>query len=79
MDKITVGINVGKVRLDVAVRPSGERFVVERNTAGLEALVGRLKAVNPGLVVLEATGASRPSWWPHLQQPGCRSRSHVNS
>ena len=42
MDKITVGIDVSKDRLDVAVRPSGEVFVVARNAAGLEELVERL-------------------------------------
>ena len=34
-----VGIDVAKDRLDVAVRPSGEVFIVERNAAGLELLV----------------------------------------
>lgn len=56
MDSITVGIDVSKDRLDVAVRPSGEAFVVARNAAGLEELVGRLAALAPGLVALEATG-----------------------
>jgi transposase len=56
MEKITVGIDVSKDRLDVAVRPSGECFVVERNAAGLDDLVGRFKTINPSLVVLEATG-----------------------
>jgi transposase len=56
MEKITVGIDVSKDRLDVAVRPSGERFVVEYNTLGLDGLVARLKRINPNLVLLEATG-----------------------
>jgi transposase len=56
MDKITVGIDVSKDRLDVAVRPSGEVFVVERNAAGLEELVERLRPLGPHLVALEATG-----------------------
>ena len=56
METITVGIDVSKDRLDVAVRPSGEVFIVERNAAGLEALVNRLRGVAPGLVGLEATG-----------------------
>ena len=54
--KITVGIDVSKDRLDVAVRPMGDLFVVERNAGGLEELVGRLKVLKPDLVVLEATG-----------------------
>ena len=56
MDKITVGIDVSKDRLDVAVRPSGEVFVVARNAAGLEELVERLCSLGPHLVALEATG-----------------------
>jgi transposase len=57
MEMITVGIDVSKDRLDVAVRPSGEVFAVERNTAGLELLAARLKELAPHLVALEATGA----------------------
>jgi transposase len=56
MDRITVGIDVSKDRLDVAVRPSGEVFVVERNAAGVEQLVARLKELSPRIVALEATG-----------------------
>ena len=56
MDKITVGIDVSKDRLDVAVRPSGEVLVVARNAAGLEELVERLRSLGPHLVALEATG-----------------------
>ena len=56
MDKTICGIDISKDRLDVAVRPSGERFVVARNGAGLDDLVGRLKILKPYLVVLEATG-----------------------
>jgi len=56
MDTITIGIDVAKDRLDVAVRPSGELFVIDRNAAGLERLVERLKPLAPRLVALEATG-----------------------
>jgi transposase len=56
MEHIIVGIDVSKDRLDVAVRPSGEAFVVARDGAGLEQLAARLKAVAPHLVALEATG-----------------------
>jgi transposase len=56
MEHIIVGIDVSKDRLDVAVRPSGEAFVVARNAAGLEQLVARLKVDPPYLVALEATG-----------------------
>jgi transposase len=56
MGSVIVGIDVSKDRLDVALRPSGEAFIVARNAAGLEELVLRLSAVAPHLVALEATG-----------------------
>jgi transposase len=56
MEIITVGIDVSKDRLDIAVRPSGEAFVVERNGAGLEQLTERLRRLSPHLVALEASG-----------------------
>src|SRR5215813_552962 len=56
MESITVGIDVSKDRLDVALRPSGEVFAVERNAAGLEKLTIRLQELAPQIVALEATG-----------------------
>ena len=57
MESITVvGIDVSKDRLDVAVRPSGEVFLVERNGAGLEQLTTRLQELAPQVVALEASG-----------------------
>jgi transposase len=56
MDIIVVGIDVSKDRLDVALRPSGEAFAVERNAAGLEHLAARLGSLGPRIVALEATG-----------------------
>jgi transposase len=56
VEKVIVGIDVSKDRLDVAVRPSGEAFVVARNAAGLEELVARLVGLGVHLIALEATG-----------------------
>ena len=56
MDTIIVGIDVSKDRLDIAMRPSGEVFAVERSSTGLELLVARLREVSPQIVALEATG-----------------------
>jgi len=56
MDATVIGIDVSKDRLDVAIRPSGEAFSVDRNAAGLEVLAGRLAALSPLVVALEATG-----------------------
>jgi transposase len=54
--EVIVGIDVSKDRLDVAVRPSGDEFSVERGVQGIADLVGRLKVLTPQLVALEATG-----------------------
>jgi transposase len=56
MESIVAGIGVSKDRLDVALRPSGEVFAVERNGAGLEHLVSRLRELAVHLIALEATG-----------------------
>jgi transposase len=56
MENIIVGIDVSKDRLDVAVRPTGEVFAVERNAAGIDRLIARLKELSQRLVALEATG-----------------------
>src|SRR5262252_6807239 len=51
-----VGIDVAKAQLDIAVRPSGERWVVSNDAGGVVTLVERLQALYPTLIVLEATG-----------------------
>ncbi len=56
MDKVFVGIDVSKSRLDVHVQPSQETFAVSRDEAGIGPLVDRLRRASPRLVVLEATG-----------------------
>ncbi len=56
-----VGIDVSKDRLDVFVVPEGEAFAVANDQEGIDSLLGRLEAVPPKLVVLEATaGYERP-------------------
>jgi len=56
MEQIYIGIDVAKDRLDVHVLPSGQAFAVARDGEGLAALVARLAAARPSLIVLEATG-----------------------
>jgi transposase len=51
-----VGIDVAKAQLDMALRPTGERWAVANDEAGMAALVARLQALLPTLIVLEATG-----------------------
>ena len=61
MDKaapVFVGIDVSKHRLDVRLRPSGESFAVDHDDQNVAVLVERLAALEPALVVLEATGGT---------------------
>lgn len=53
---VFVGIDVSQDRLDVAVRPSGERWAAATAAPAISALVERLRALHPALIVLEATG-----------------------
>lgn len=56
MENIVVGIDISKDQLDVFVLPSKAIFSVARDDTGLESLSARLVALQPKLVVMEATG-----------------------
>ena len=51
-----VGIDVAKAQLDVAVRPTDDRWEVPHDQAGVRQLVSQLKALQPVMVLLEASG-----------------------
>jgi transposase len=51
-----VGIDVAKLHLDIAIRPSGERFRVDNKEEGFAELLKRLQKVRPTRIVLEPTG-----------------------
>lgn len=51
-----VGIDVATAQLDIAVRPTGERWTVAHDARGVAELVDRLAGLEPTLIVLEATG-----------------------
>jgi transposase len=54
--KMFVGIDVAKEKLDVHIHPSGTRFVVSRDSEGLEQLLSRLAERDLAVVAIEATG-----------------------
>ena len=54
--QVLVGIDVSKAQLDVALRPTEDQWHVSNDEVGIPGLVERLQAVQPTLVVLEATG-----------------------
>jgi hypothetical protein len=51
-----IGIDVAKAELEVAVRPSGDRWTATNEAGGIRELVARLTTLGPELIVLEATG-----------------------
>jgi transposase len=54
--QVFVGIDIAKAQLDMALRPTGERWAVTNDAPGIAALIARLQAAQPTLIVLEATG-----------------------
>lgn len=55
-DLVSVGIDVSKSRLDIAVRPAGTAWQATNDPAGIATVVERVGALRPAHIVLEATG-----------------------
>ena len=53
---VAVGIDVAKAQLDIAVEPTGTTWTVPRSRGGLRRLQGRLQALGPTRIVVEASG-----------------------
>ena len=51
-----VGIDGANAQRDIALRPTGERWAVAHDDAGIAALVTRRQALLPPVIVLDATG-----------------------
>jgi transposase len=51
-----VGIDVAKAPLDIAVRPTGERWAIPHTEAGRQDVLTRLTALPPTLVLVDAAG-----------------------
>jgi transposase len=56
MDVVSIGIDVSKATLVVAVHPTGESWTSETTPMAVEQLVTRVVALRPQCVVVEATG-----------------------
>ncbi len=50
------GIEVATAQLDMALRPSGERWAVANDASGVATRVDRVQTLHPTLMVREATG-----------------------
>ena len=55
-ESIYVGIDVAKAQVDVAIRPTDDRWEVSHDETGVRQLVSRLKTLEPVMVLLEASG-----------------------
>ena len=53
---IFVGIDVAKAQVDVAVRPTDDRWEIPYDDAGIDQLVSQLKSLGPTVVLVEASG-----------------------
>ena len=53
---VYIGIDVSGSTLDVAIHDTTEHFSVDNETTAIDQLVQRLIALNPTLIVMEATG-----------------------
>jgi len=54
-EKVCVGIDISKDKLDVAVLPGNERLCLAHTEQGCAELLVRLQALAPALIVMEAT------------------------
>jgi transposase len=53
----SIGVDISKDALDVAIHPGGESFRITNNLEGHRALIKRLKGFDLARIVFEATGA----------------------
>jgi len=56
MEPISVGIDVSKRELVIAVEPTGERWTSDTTVPAINAVVERLRSLRPRIIVVEATG-----------------------
>lgn len=54
--EIAVGIDVSKLKLDIAVMPKKKLWQTDNSEAGIRSLVERLSAIRPDFIIIEATG-----------------------
>jgi len=56
MENVFIGIDEGKAFLDVAVSPQGGRWRIPNSSEGLGSLIDRMRALQPKMLVMEASG-----------------------
>jgi transposase len=55
-EKLYIGIDLSQENLDMAAYPTGQIWQHKNNRRGIAKTVAKLKAINPTLIVMEATG-----------------------
>jgi len=55
-EKLYIGIDISQDNLDMAAYPTGQIWQYKNNKSGIAKAVAKLKAINPKLIVMEATG-----------------------
>ena len=70
--KTSVGIDVSKAVLDLYAHPTGVSQQVSYDPVGVGGLVAELQALEPDIVVLEATGGWKCRWCRSWRRPSCR-------
>ena len=56
MESLSVGIDVSKRELVIAVTPTEARWTSETTAEAISAVVERLRVLTPRIIVVEATG-----------------------
>ena len=74
-----VGIDVAKAQLDVAVRPSGDRWDAPHDEAGVRQMVSRLTALETGHGVAGGFGRLGTASGSCAGSRGCPSGRHQPS
>jgi transposase len=69
-ERVLVGIDVAKARLDVHLRPCGEVFALGNHKAGWRALAQRLRKLDSVAVGIEASGGYEKGLARHLVKTG---------
>ena len=74
-----VGIDVAKAQVDVAVRPTDERWQVSHDDAGIRQLISKLKTWNLSWCCLRLRAAWSCLWWLLWQPRRCRWSSSTRA
>src|SRR6476619_881182 len=56
MERLSVGIDVSKRELVIAIDPTGARWTSDTTAPAISAVVERLRSLTPRIIVVEATG-----------------------